>query len=54
MPRLVARRPVRRGVECALRSRAAEVDESREERDWAYAKRSGRGTFVDLMVRREV
>lgn len=54
MPRLRASKPVRKGVECALRSSAAvELLFSAGLPGWC-AKRSGRGVFVDLMVRTQV
>lgn len=54
MPRLRASRPVRRGVECALRSRAAVDVLFNAGLPGLCAKRSGRGVFVDLIVRTEV
>jgi hypothetical protein len=52
MPRFKARRPVRRGVECALRARAAAPVELSLKAGFvaSYAKRSGRGVLVDLIV----
>ena len=49
-----ASRPVRRGVECAFRSRAAVDVLFKAGLPFLCAKRSGRGVLVDLMVRTEV
>lgn len=56
MPRFRARRPVRRGVEWAFRARAAAPVELSLRAGFvaSYAKRSGRGVFVDLIVRIDV
>lgn len=51
MPRFRARRPVRRGVECAFRSSAAVVVEFSAGMSWRCAKRSRLGPNVDLMPR---
>lgn len=45
---------MRRGVECALRSRAAVDVEFRAGFEGWWANRSGRGVFVDLMPRIDV
>lgn len=54
MPRFKARRPVRRGVLCALRSRAAVDVLLSAGLPGRWAKRSGRGVFVDLIPRMHV
>lgn len=54
MPRLRASSPVLRGVECAFRSRAAVDVLFNAGLPGLCANRSGRGVFVDLMVRIEV
>jgi hypothetical protein len=54
MPRLRARRPVRRGVLCAFRSRAAVDVLFSAGLPGLCAKRSGRGLLVDLMPRTHV
>lgn len=50
MPRLIASRPVLRGVECAFRSRAAVEVLLSAGFPGLCAKRSGRGVFVDFIV----
>ena len=54
MPFFIASKPVRRGVLWALRSRAAVEVLFKAGLDGWWAKRSGFGAKVDLMVRIEV
>lgn len=51
MPRFVAKSPVRRGVECSFRARAAVVVLSSGGLLGSWAKRSGRGEVDFLIVR---
>lgn len=51
MPRFWASRPVRSGVDCAVRRSAAVDVLFRAGLEGICANRSGRGVFVDLMVR---
>jgi len=54
IPRLSARTPVRRGMECDFRDSAAAVVLLSGLFLGSWAKRSGRGAFVDLIARKGV